>query len=123
MEESAAEYFAKQNNWEESFITLEDFIGCLNKPSIASGQLGRTAATTISRLNTQLSETQEEIAEKDREIERLREGLIIARDAINGQPIESFGDRECPGTGEIWPIRDELVHRLTQALANHKEGE
>jgi hypothetical protein len=53
---AAKECFDKENNWEESFDNLEDFIENLNTPSNASGALGRVAAQTIVRLNAELDE-------------------------------------------------------------------
>jgi len=54
MEESREEYFERQLNWEEHFEKLSDLIENLNKPSAASGALGRITARTIVRMDEKL---------------------------------------------------------------------
>jgi hypothetical protein len=54
MSESREEYFERQNNWEEHFETLDDFIENLNTTSNSSGSLGRISAKTIARLSDKL---------------------------------------------------------------------
>lgn len=55
-----------------------------------------------------------------RERDRLRAALVTARDAIAAQAQDAFGEAR-DAEGMTWPIRDELVHRLTAALRG-KEG-
>lgn len=49
------------------------------------------------------------------QIEKLQDTLNVCRDAIAEQPIDSFGDGQ-DDAGLVWPIRDELVDRITKAL-------
>lgn len=49
------------------------------------------------------------------ENERLRNTIFEARDQIANSPIDCLGDGYTQ-EGEAYPIRDEMIHRFTQAL-------
>ena len=49
----------KMDKWEDEFESMKDFIDCLNKPSNASGSLGRIAAATIQELQKEINELKE----------------------------------------------------------------
>lgn len=57
------------------------------------------------------------------EVCRLRGLLGIAREALKTLPEDALGYEQRPSGEAALPIRDELVHRLDQALREREGGE
>ena len=53
------------DKWNDHFETLGDFIQCLNKPSNASGSLGRVSASAIIDLQSKLDRIEAHINSYD----------------------------------------------------------
>jgi len=73
---------------------------------------------SIAAYKAIVEQQSKQLAEKDTENQRLRGLLKKCYKAIESLPLDALGTGYISGTGEPYPLRDELLHNIAKELSD-----